>query len=77
MEAARSELVGIEADLERLRGLQDGLLAENRKLAEAGERIAQENGQKAAEARHLDEALAQKKTQIASLRTRLQSLNAA
>lgn len=77
MEAARSELAGIEADLKRLRGLQDGLLAENRKLAEDGERIAQENGQKAAEARRLDEVLAQKKTQIASLRARLQSLNAA
>ncbi|RCW77732.1 peptidoglycan-binding protein [Paracoccus lutimaris] len=77
MEAARSELAGIEADLKRLRGLQDSIRAENRKLAKDGERIAQENGQKAAESRRLDEALAQKKTRIASLRARLQSLNAA
>ena len=77
METARSELTGIEAELGRLRGLQDGIRAENRKLAEDGEHLAQENGQKAAESHRLDEALAQKKTQIASLRTKLQSLNAA
>lgn len=61
METARVELAGIEAELMRLRELQDGIRAANQRLAEDGDRLAQENGEKAAEARRLDEAVAKKR----------------
>lgn len=73
---AQAELDGIGAELARLRDVQAGIRAENQKLAQTGDTIAQENGLKAAEARRLDEALAQKKTNIDSLRSRKADLEA-
>lgn len=66
---AQTELDEIGAELARLHKLQAGMHAESQKLAEANER-------KSAESRRLDKTLAQKKTNVTSLRAKKTALEA-
>lgn len=76
-EKSKAELAVIEGELTRLRSFKTELRAENDTIMATGELLTKQNAVKTAENNRLDEALAQKKTKIDSLRTRLQSLNAA
>lgn len=76
VQKAQADLYRIEAELVRLRDTQVQILTENRKLAATGEALHEANGQKAAEGHRLDTALAQKKTNIESLRSRKSALEA-
>ena len=73
---AQVELAGIGDELARLRAMQEALEAKNQKLAQTGNTIAQANEVKAAEARSLDEVLAQKKTNVEALRAKKAALEA-
>jgi hypothetical protein len=71
---ARDKIAKIKSELIRLRAVHDRTVEENQKLAETGEKLVVANRIKDEERRSLEEALSQKKTEVASLKRKKDAL---